>query len=333
MEFASKLCLPSGRLGCLTINNKKIDTPNFLLYTRKGAVPHISSDLLQFALTGVSPPIISLCFDQLMFEYNDKNSDDIKNSILKQNEFVTFASFRDTAISQGTLNNGNNFMTIKGCQGERKVEMDSFTDFVKRLSPDITTPLTDTLYEASPGSKRVSRAVTRSLSLLDTFVENSSTPVFGYIQGSNILNERIRSAVETSKRNVKGYVLEGFFVGELESERHEIIDQVIDVLPPSGVRVLPGANSFQEIVIAINQGVDLFDSGFIVNLSENGKALIDLEYSEKDYFLDIKESKYKNDFNPLSLECNCFCCKNHTRAYIHHLLDCNEILGYVLLSL
>lgn len=176
------------------------------------------------------------------------------------------------------------------------------------------------------------------------------------------MEERLRSARETAKRPVGGFVLDGFHSAAMDQDvRLQLIKATSAELPQEKPRWVLGVGRPDEVISCVEAGVDLFESFFPFQVTERGCALsfnytIDpdpetavLEFNGEvpavkklnsngdenatPYEMNLKDKRYQDDFRPLVEGCCCYCCKKHMRAYVHHLLVTNELLGGVLLML
>lgn len=150
---------------------------------------------------------------------------------------------------------------------------------------------------------------------------------FGIVQGSTYEDLRRRSAEELVKIGFDGYAIGGLSVGEPEEEMYKAIDYVEDLLPEDHPRYLMGVGTPPQLVQAVAKGVDMFDCVLPTRVGRNGSA-----YTAKG-MLQIKAARYKSDFTPIEEGCQCYTCRNHTKAYLRHLLKAKEILGLRLMTI
>ncbi len=150
---------------------------------------------------------------------------------------------------------------------------------------------------------------------------------FGIVQGSTYRELRRKSASALVDIGFDGYAIGGLSVGEPEEEMYKAIDYVEDLLPEDHPRYLMGVGTPPQIVQAVARGVDMFDCVLPTRVGRNGSA-----YTAKG-MLQIKSARYKADFTPIEEGCECYACKNHTKAYIRHLIKANEILALRLMTI
>jgi queuine tRNA-ribosyltransferase len=159
--------------------------------------------------------------------------------------------------------------------------------------------------------------------------------LFGIVQGGIYDNLREYCAKEMVKLDMDGYSIGGLAVGEEKKDSKRIIKLMNKLLPQDKPRYLMGVGEPSDLQFAINNGVDMFDCVLPTRLARHGAVWVfddcnTLSYSR----LDITNTKFKEDFEPLDKDCGCYTCKNKfTRAYLRHLMISGEILGHRLLSI
>lgn len=151
--------------------------------------------------------------------------------------------------------------------------------------------------------------------------------LFGIVQGSTYPDLRKRAAEEIVGLDLDGYALGGLAVGEPSELIHEITEYTAGLLPENKVRYLMGVGTPRDMLDAIAEGVDLFDCVVPTRNGRNGQAFT------WDGELQLRNAPFKEDQSPIDKSCGCYACRNHTRAYIRHLFNTDEILGLRLVSL
>lgn len=154
-----------------------------------------------------------------------------------------------------------------------------------------------------------------------------SSALFGIVQGGTYKDLRKQSAKEIAEIDFSGYAIGGLSVGEPQSEMFEMLDVVTDILPEDKPRHLMGVGYAQDILGAIKLGADVFDCVIPTRLARHGSFLT---YEGK---VSIRLAKFEKDFTPIDPECDCYACKNFTKAYIRHLFWAREILAMQLLTI
>ncbi|WP_407379878.1 tRNA guanosine(34) transglycosylase Tgt [Helicobacter sp.] len=151
--------------------------------------------------------------------------------------------------------------------------------------------------------------------------------IFGIVQGGVSERFRAQSARELVELNFDGYALGGLAVGESAQEMYETIDFTTPLLPESKPRYLMGVGTPENIIEAIDRGVDMFDCVMPSRNARNGTLFTSFGK------LHIKSPQYKHDHAPLDESCSCYTCKHFSRGYLHHLFRAGEITYHRLATL
>ncbi len=150
--------------------------------------------------------------------------------------------------------------------------------------------------------------------------------LFGIIQGSVYKDLRKKSAQEIVNIDFDGYALGGVSVGEPKNLLQEVVSYTVEFIPEDKPRYVMGIGEIEDIWFCIENGYDIMDCVLPTRNGRNGQALT--SYGK----INIKNSKFSVDESPLDLECDCYICKNYSRALIHHYFKSGELLGLRLLS-
>lgn len=160
--------------------------------------------------------------------------------------------------------------------------------------------------------------------------------LFGIVQGGMHLDLRLESvrrlreiedeSLATGGRRFGGYGIGGYSVGEDHEVMFETLGEVARACPDDRPRYLMGVGNPTTLVRAVREGVDMFDCVLPTRTARMGTAFSSAGR------MNMRNAKYARDFTPLDPTCDCPTCKNHTRAYIRHLVKQNEMLGAILLS-
>ncbi|HEY6167174.1 MAG TPA: tRNA guanosine(34) transglycosylase Tgt [Verrucomicrobiae bacterium] len=178
--------------------------------------------------------------------------------------------------------------------------------------------------------REVKHAVERTLRWAAECREQPRAPgqlVFGIVQGGGIPELREECAKQLVAMQFDGYAIGGVSVGEPEPEMMKAIEHTEPHLPADKARYAMGLGTPAQMIELIARGVDMFDCVLPTRVARNGTA-----FTRRGTY-SIKGGAWKADFRPLEEGCDCFTCRNHTRAYVRHLLNVNEILGLRLVSL
>lgn len=151
--------------------------------------------------------------------------------------------------------------------------------------------------------------------------------LFGIIQGGFYEDLRKESAEQLIQMDFPGYAIGGISVGEPKEEFLDILQYTTPFMPENKPRYLMGVGTPDYLVEAVLAGIDMCDCVLPTRIARNGTAMT---WSGK---VVVRNATYEKDFTPLDPECDCYTCKNYTRAYIRHLVKANEILGVRLLSI
>ncbi|MGN0823044.1 MAG: tRNA guanosine(34) transglycosylase Tgt [Candidatus Gallimonas sp.] len=157
--------------------------------------------------------------------------------------------------------------------------------------------------------------------------KNPKQALFPIIQG-NMFEDLRRESLERCLPYVThGIAIGGLSVGEPKPVMYAMLDFLQDKLPTDVPRYLMGVGSPDCLVEGVLRGVDMFDCVLATRVARNGTALTSRGK------IVVRNGKYKEDFTPLDPECDCYCCRNYTKAYLRHLVNVGEMTGATLLSL
>nr|XP_048278558.1 queuine tRNA-ribosyltransferase accessory subunit 2 isoform X1 [Myodes glareolus]XP_048278559.1 queuine tRNA-ribosyltransferase accessory subunit 2 isoform X1 [Myodes glareolus]XP_048278561.1 queuine tRNA-ribosyltransferase accessory subunit 2 isoform X1 [Myodes glareolus] len=354
-----------------------VDIPGCLLYTRTGSAPHLTHHTLH-NIHGV-PAMAQLTLSTLA-EHHEVLAEYKKGvgSFIGMPESLVYCSLHDPVSPGPSGYVTNKSVSVWGFGGRVEMTVSKFMAIQEALQPDWFQCLSDGEASCAEATsmKRARKSVDRSLLFLDSCLrlqEESEvlqkSVMIGVIEGGDVMEERLRSARETAKRPVGGFLLDGFQGNPTVTEtRLHLLSSVTAELPEDKPRLICGVSRPDEVLECIERGVDLFESFFPYQVTERGCALtftFDCQLNPEETLLQqngiqeetkcldqikkieaagcnqemtsfeisLKEKKYQEDFSPLVRGCSCYCCKNHTRAYIHHLLVTNELLAGVLLMM
>jgi len=157
--------------------------------------------------------------------------------------------------------------------------------------------------------------------------KNKNQSLFGIVQGGEYEDLRKYSAEETVKIGFDGYSIGGTSVGEGKDVMYKMVSYSTKYLPEDKVRYLMGVGEPEDIIEGVIRGVDIFDCVLPTRLARHGNAFT------RNGKINIRNSKFKEDFTAIEETCDCYTCKNYTKAYIRHLITSNEVLGGRLLSI
>ena len=177
--------------------------------------------------------------------------------------------------------------------------------------------------EAKRAMERTSRWLERCCAAHD----NPAQALFPIVQGNFYADLRVESVRRCLPYVRHGIAIGGLSVGEPKPLMYEMLEKIRPELPADVPRYLMGVGSPDCLVEGTLRGVDMFDCVLATRVARNGTAL-----TSRGKFV-VRNGKYKEDFTPLDPECDCYCCKNYTKAYLRHLVNVGEMAGGMLLSL
>lgn len=157
--------------------------------------------------------------------------------------------------------------------------------------------------------------------------KRSDQALFGIVQGGEFEDLRGHSAQVLSRMNFDGYSIGGTSIGEPKDVCLRMVDYSLKYLPESKPRYLMGVGSIDYILEGIERGIDMFDCVLPTRIARHGALMTSKGR------INIKDAKYKEDFSSLDDECDCYTCKNYTKAYLRHLYVADEAFGKRLMSI
>ena len=150
--------------------------------------------------------------------------------------------------------------------------------------------------------------------------------LFGIVQGAFYKDLRIECAKEMARLDLPGFGIGGLSVGEPKEIMYELLEAINPVMPQNKPRYLMGVGSPDCLIEGVLRGVDMFDCVLATRVARNGTA-----FTRRGRLV-IKNAQYAHDFGPIEEGCDCYACKNFSRAYIRHLFKADEILALRLIS-
>jgi len=187
------------------------------------------------------------------------------------------------------------------------------------MALDDCTPFPATEEEARASMERSMRWATRS----HTRYHHSEPPggLFGIVQGGMFASLRTASLEALLQRDWSGLAVGGLAVGEPEEERLRILEGLVPQMPADRPRYLMGVGRPEDIVAAVQRGIDLFDCVIPTRHARNGHLFTSTG------FINIRNASHQMDLGPVDPLCSCYTCRNFSRSYLKHLDRCKEILG------
>lgn len=150
---------------------------------------------------------------------------------------------------------------------------------------------------------------------------HNTNALFGIVQGGIFADLRDISVAGLIKTGFDGYAIGGLAVGEPKKDMQRILRHTCSLLPADKPRYLMGVGKPEDLIAGVRCGVDMFDCVMPTRNARNGYLFV------TDGVVKIRNAQYKNDLTPLDSNCDCYTCMNYSKAYLHHLDRCREILG------
>ncbi len=206
---------------------------------------------------------------------------------------------------------------------ERSTEIQYLLDATITMAFDECTPYPASFEVAKSSMELTNRWAERSR---NSFIKREGYGQFGIVQGGIYEELRNISAKTLIDMDFEGYAIGGLAVGEGQSIMFDVLEYTPSLLPINKPRYLMGVGKPLDIIGAVARGVDMFDCVIPTRSGRNGQAFT--SYGT----VNIRNSKYAEDNNPLEEDCPCNACVNYSKAYLHHLVKIGEILGSMLMT-
>ena len=206
---------------------------------------------------------------------------------------------------------------------ERSIEIQKLLGSDIVMCFDECTPYPTTKVEAKTSMSMSMRWAKRSR---DAFGDRPEHALFGIQQGSTFRDLREKSAEKLSEIGFDGYAIGGLAVGEGQEQMFKVLDYAPNQLPQDKPRYLMGVGKPDDIIGAVQRGVDMFDCVLPSRSGRTGQGLTRFGA------INLRNSRHKDDERPLDPFCKCPTCQNYSRAYLHHTIKIGEIIGSMLLT-
>ena len=157
--------------------------------------------------------------------------------------------------------------------------------------------------------------------------DNDNQALFPIVQGNMFKDLRRKSLEATAPYAKYGIAIGGLSVGEPKPLMYEIMDDLLPLYPTNVPRYLMGVGSPDCLIEGVRRGIDMFDCVLATRIGRNGTALTG------NGKVVVRNGAYKEDFTPLEDGCDCYACKNYTKAYLRHLINVGEMMGGMMISL
>ena len=318
-----------GRLGKITIRGKEYDTPMFMPVGTQATVK------------GLTPEMVKECGSAIIlantYHLWERPGEDI---VAKAGGLHKFMNYDGPML---TDSGGFQVFSLAKPKDitEEGVHFKSTIDGKKLfLSPEKSIEIQEKLgadiiisFDECPGYpstyEYMKNSVERTLrwAKRGKDVHKTDQLLFGVVQGGEYPDLRCHSAEELVKMDFPGYTVGGTSVGEGKDVMYQMITDSTKYLPIDKPRYLMGVGDPIDIIEGVIRGIDMFDCVLPTRIARHGNAFT---HHGK---INLKNAKFKEDFNHIEDECDCYTCKHYSRAYIRHLLMCDEMLAGTLLSI
>ncbi len=334
-KIIKKSSQSSARIGILKTAHGELETPFFMPVATKGAVKNITHAELKKMNFNC---LISNAF----INYLNPGLDLIKNAG-GLHKFMSWENslFTDSGGFQLILDHFSPKITDEGVEMQNPFDKSRELITPKKaieiqniLGSDIAMVLD---HQPVFGKLRADyldstiRTIDWAMICKKTHVENKNKTnkkqlLFAIVQGGNNVDLRVNCALALNEIGFDGIALGGFGIGEAQKDMYKIIKEVKKVLPENNPTYIMGIGSPLEILNAVANGADCFDSAYPTRMARHGLIFT------KTGKIKIDKGIYKKDFSALDKNCNCFVCKKYFRAYLHHLFKTHEQNAHILLS-
>ncbi|XP_059048140.1 queuine tRNA-ribosyltransferase accessory subunit 2 [Achroia grisella] len=340
-----------------------IETPASALFTQSGSVVHLTNEVLAKVFTNPKLLWVPLSKSYQLETGLKAQGEGVAKFAGLQNH-LTCVTLHAVSEVTPTGHFESDLVPLWTKNGKKMISANRYMDLMEVFKPDIILAIADGHTSLDESFKRITKSLDRTSNMLNLCVTRQKasanlqdSSLIGVIVGvgdERKCDQSIRNLL-THKDSLSGVALEGITNGTEESlavpiEKLEaIFKRVSNAIPKDFLRIIEGCWNPAVIVTAIEYGWDLFDGSYPLKLTNAGHALAlnlsinktsnenrkdgDDQDSKELCILDLNDERYKDDFQPILVNCECLSCKKHTRAYIRHLLNTREMLSSVLLSI
>lgn len=324
-EFIKKCKQTGARLGRVHTPHGSFDTPTFMPVGTQGTVKGMSPDELKTIEAGI---ILSNTYHLYMRPGH--------NLIKEAGGLHKFMNWDRPIL---TDSGGFQVFSLGGLRSikEEGVTFKSHIDGSKHIfTPELVMEIQNALgsdiimsfdecipypAEYDYAKKSLERTTRWASRCKEAHKNTEKQALFGIVQGGVFKDLRIQSAKELTKLDFPGYSIGGLSVGEPAENMYEMLDCTVPLLPEEKPRYLMGVGSPDYLIEGAIRGVDMFDCVLPTRIGRNGTVITSQGK------LIVRDAKYARDYTPMDPNCDCYACKNFTRAYIRHLIKANEVLG------
>ncbi|WP_159722441.1 tRNA guanosine(34) transglycosylase Tgt [Enterococcus sp. CSURQ0835] len=206
---------------------------------------------------------------------------------------------------------------------EKAIEIQNKLGSDIMMSFDECPPFDESYDYVKKSVERTSRWAERGLK---AHANPATQGLFGIIQGAGFEDLRRQSAKDLVSLDFPGYSIGGLSVGEPKAEMNRVLEFTTPLIPENKPRYLMGVGAADSLIDGVIRGIDMFDCVLPTRIARNGTCMTSTGR------LVVKNAKFARDFRPLDENCDCYTCRNYSRAYIRHLIHCDETFGIRLTS-
>jgi len=305
------------RTGIFKVNNKKIETPFFMPCATFGSGKVIGTD--DYKKIGINAIIANAFLLSLKPGVDILDKKGIHNFMnydkIIFNDCGGFQVIRDFFIkkTEGGIHFRNPFDNK-----EEVLDPEKIIEIYGKIKSDVIMMLDD-MAPLGSDYEYCKNSIKNTLKWGKKCLElNKKQGLFGIVQGGFYKDLRIKCAKEINKMDFDGNAIGGLAIGENKKEMYRVLNYTLSHLSKSKIRYVMGLGTPEDIIKCVELGIDCFDSVFPTQNARHGTLFT---FKGKVYI-----NKFKKDFKPIEEGCNCFVCKNYSRAYLYHLYKIKEPL-------
>ncbi|CAK9797919.1 Queuine tRNA-ribosyltransferase accessory subunit 2 [Anthophora quadrimaculata] len=343
----------AARVGILSefgrIPNSNFETPLVLVYTKGGSVPHLTKDVFKMVTTDPQVLSVSLSSTLSMVESVQYSNSNFANFV-GMKEYINFLTVNDPSYTTPSSHYHHQCVPVWTRRGKFSLTADQYMDVIEAFKPDMYVAICDGGTNICSSRKRTTKAVQRSMALFEQcYIRHcasknlKSSEILGVVVGGYDIEARTTSINYLQNKSLIGYVIDGLHnngldVKDIPSEQiKEVLEHTINLLPAEKLKVSMGCWNPLTVLDLIELGIDVFDTSYPYVVTESLHALTFLcdhdSCKNVGHAISLEEKRYMEDFSPICSHCECLACKNHTKAYLHHLCTTKELLCTVLLMI
>ncbi|KOC64082.1 Queuine tRNA-ribosyltransferase subunit QTRTD1 like protein [Habropoda laboriosa] len=354
MKFTTNFAKPcAARIGILSeferIPNRNFETPLVLIYTKGGCVPHLTKDV--FKMVTSNPQLLSISLSSTFSMIESVRDTNINFAdFVSMKEYINFLTISDSAYTTPSGFQQHHTVPVWTRNGKCALTANQYMDIIEVFKPDMYVAMYDGDTNIKSSKKRTSKAVQRSTSLFEQcFIRHSaseklkSSEILGAIAGGYDIPARTVSINYLKNKSLIGYVIDGLHnngpdvVNIPSVQIKAVVEHTMNLLPADKLKVSMGSWNPLTVLNLVELGIDVFDTSYPYVITENLQALTFLcdrdNCNNVGHVISLEEERYAEDFSPICSHCECLTCKNHTKAYLHHLCRTKELLRAVLLMI